>query len=330
MTGQVLLCAVVTLIAGLGTALAQSAPGTTAPYQTTGPYKVVMETVPTLPEHVVYRPENLKAVKGKMPVVAFANGGCSPAGNAFEFYLREVASYGLLVSANGVIDPAPMPAGRPPKPVPAAEPGGRGDGAGARGSGGRGDGAGRGTWVNTKTSQLLETMDWAKAQSTDKSSPFHGKIDPEAIAVMGQSCGGIQAVEAAADPRVKTALILNSGPGMIPPVQLAQFGLSTKEDLLSGFHTPVIYIVGGERDIAFKAASSNFEQIQKAPLFWVSMNTGHNGTLWEPHGGKFAEIATQWVLWQLKKDKKAAAKFEGPSCGYCSDPELKVQRKGIK
>ena len=89
-------------------AIAQSAP------ETTGPYKVVMEMDPSLPEHTVYRPEQVRSVKGKLPVVAYGNGACANAGNAFENYLAEVASHGFLVVANGPIDPkAP---GRPPKP----------------------------------------------------------------------------------------------------------------------------------------------------------------------------------------------------------------------
>ena len=33
----------------------------------TGPYKVIIEGDPALPTHTIYRPEDLKAVKGKMP-----------------------------------------------------------------------------------------------------------------------------------------------------------------------------------------------------------------------------------------------------------------------
>jgi hypothetical protein len=70
----------------------------------TGPYKVVMEMIPSLPNHTVYRPENLVAVKGKLPVVAFGNGGCANVGNAFQNYLSEVASHGFIIVANGPID----------------------------------------------------------------------------------------------------------------------------------------------------------------------------------------------------------------------------------
>jgi hypothetical protein len=60
------------------------------------------------------------------------------------------------------------------------------------------------------------------------------------------------------------------------------------------------------------------------------MDTGHNGTYWQPHGGKFAEVATQWLLWQLKGDKKASAMFTGDQCGLCKASEWKVARKNWK
>jgi hypothetical protein len=47
----------------------------------------------------------------------------------------------------------------------------------------------------SKTSQMYETMDWAKTQNEEKASPYNKKLDPSAIVAMGQSCGGLQAME---------------------------------------------------------------------------------------------------------------------------------------
>jgi hypothetical protein len=134
----------------LGSSCAERAVAQSAP-ETTGPYKVVMEMDPSLPEHTVYRPEQVSRVKGKLPVVAYGNGACANAGNAFENYLAEVASYGFLVVANGPIDPkAP---GRPPKPgqpfppFPAPPKGETGPA-----------GSGRPPFQQSKTSQRLTIM----------------------------------------------------------------------------------------------------------------------------------------------------------------------------
>ena len=60
------------------------------------------------------------------------------------------------------------------------------------------------------------------------------------------------------------------------------------------------------------------------------MDVGHNGSYWEPHGGKFAEVATSWLLWQLKRDQKAGAMFTGATCGLCQAAAWKVERKNLK
>ena len=108
----------VTVLAGQANAQ-QNAPQTNAivvkepVFQTDGPHKVQEMMEPSLARHTVYRPIDLKAVKGKLPIMAFGNGGCSMIGNAFETYLTEIASYGFLVIASGPIQPAFPPEGRP-------------------------------------------------------------------------------------------------------------------------------------------------------------------------------------------------------------------------
>jgi hypothetical protein len=310
-------------------AVAQSAP------ETTGPYKIVMEMDSSLAEHTVYRPEDVGRVKGKLPIVAYGNGACANAGNAFENYLAEVASYGFLVVANGPINPAAQ--GRPPKPGQPFPPFPKGETGAARG--------GRGLFQQSKTSQLYEAMDWAKIQNGKDGSPYKGKLDIASIAVMGQSCGGLQALEAAGDPRVKTAVILNSGiirntvplpegadqpKGAAMRVPVPGLVLPGSPETLKKLHAPVIYVIGGESDIAFQNAEQDFAEIGAVPVFKANMDTGHNGTYWQPHGGKFAEVATEWLLWQLKGDKKASATFTGEQCGLCKAPEWKVARKNWK
>jgi hypothetical protein len=70
-----------TVLAGQASAQ-QTAPQTDAMvvkepvFQTNGPYKVQEMMEPSLARHTVYRPIDLKAVKGKLPIMAFGNGGC--------------------------------------------------------------------------------------------------------------------------------------------------------------------------------------------------------------------------------------------------------------
>jgi para-nitrobenzyl esterase len=299
---------------------------------TTGPYRVVMEMDPSLPGHTIFRPENISDVEGKLPIVAVAHGGCYDVGNFSSRYTYEIASFGFLVIADGEISPeletatqklvadtrqaAAQSKDAPSFDLATALP--------------------KNQLNRSKTSQLFEAMDWAKTQGGKVGSPYMEKLDLAAIAVMGASCGGLQALDAALDPRVKTAVIVNSGI-MRTGIPEGEAGAAIRKilddlrlpgpDVLKKLHTPVIYLMGGPSDIAFENAETDFKEIENVFVFKANLNVGHGGTFLEPHGGKFAEAATQWLLWQLKGDKKAGSMFLGDRCGLCSAPEWKIERK---
>ena len=66
------------------------------------------------------------------------------------------------------------------------------------------------------------------------------------------------------------------------------------------------------------------------PLFYgVMEGAGHIATHRHRNGGRFAEVITAWLDWQLKSDPVAEAEFVGDDCGLCLDPEWTVQRKGF-
>ena len=103
------------------------------------------------------------------------------------------------------------------------------------------------------------------------------------------------------------------------------------EETLKKLHTPVIYLIGGEKDIAYKNSEIDYQQIEGIPLFNASLdNVGHNGSLSKPFGGKMAQAARLWLQWQLKGDQEAAKAFVGPDCTLCKDPEWVVKKKNMK
>src|SRR5215469_9903538 len=72
---------------------AQTRGGGLAPRPTTGsgPYKAVMEMDAGLPDHTIYRPENLAGLNGaNVPVVIWGNGACANSGNAFRNFLTDI------------------------------------------------------------------------------------------------------------------------------------------------------------------------------------------------------------------------------------------------
>jgi len=271
----------------------------------TGRFAAMKEEVASLPRHVVYRPKDLAGLGNvKMGIVAWGNGGCSEDGASSRFHLLEIASHGYLVIASGRILSGP---GAPPRePNPAAQPG-------------------QIPPPRTQVSDLSDAIDWALAENTRAGSPYFGRIDPALIAYSGWSCGGLQALQVAKDPRVKTLVIhnsgvLNTGSSTIP-------GMNVGKEVLQTLHTPVIYIQGGPTDIAYSNGMDDFNRIAHVPAAIANLPVGHGGTFNEPNGGAAASVAVSWLDWQLRGDLKSGQRFVGDDCGLCKDTQWLLQRK---
>lgn len=260
----------------------------------TGAFKAIMYTDEGLTTHTIFRPEELSPFgeKIKLPIIAWGNGACANSPWEHINFLSEVASHGFLVIAIG-----PMP-----------EEGERGGG-------------------RSTASQLLDAIDWAIAQNGDPSSPFYNKVDVTKIAVSGMSCGGLQTLEVAPDPRVTTAIVCNSGiiggGGGMPGMP------ALTKDHLNKLHTPTLYLLGGESDIAYNNGMDDFNRINHVPVFVANMDVGHGGTYSQPHGGAFAEVATSWYKWQLKGDQEAGTLFTGNPSKLSQSDIWTVDKKNL-
>jgi len=175
---------------------------------------------------------------------------------------------------------------------------------------------------------MIDAFNWAIAQNADKASPYYNKIDVSKIAVSGMSCGGLQTLENAPDPRVTTAVICNSGLFVNPSTAMGGMPNLPKSQLAK-LHTPTLYILGGEKDIAYANGMDDFKNINQVPVFVANMEVGHGGTYSQPHGGEFAKVATAWYQWQLKGDKEAAKMFTGNPAGLSKNPLWKIEKKNI-
>jgi hypothetical protein len=201
----------------------------------------------------------------------------------------------------------------PPTPAPAAQA----------------DGGPRVPHAVTRASDLTSAIAWALAQNADPTSAYHEKLDPKAIAISGFSCGGLQALQIADDPRVKTVVVMNSGI-FIPGSGMSIAGMEVSKSLLEALHTPTLYILGGKTDIAYTNGMDDFARIDHVPVFVGNLDVGHGGTYWQPNGGKAAEAVVAWLNWQLRGDRRAARTFVGRACGLCKDPAWVVDSKGIE
>lgn len=249
----------------------------------TGAYKAIMKEDFSLPEHTIFVPQDLSAFnkKNPLPVLVWGNGACANSPHEHINFLNEIASHGYIVLATGVI---PMEGGWHRGPM-------------------------------STTEQQIESMDWAIAQNADPNSPYYQKIDVKNICVAGMSCGGLQSLYNCADPRIKTLMICNSGLFNQQNASQAVGGMPMPpKEKLKEIHTPIMYMLGGESDIAYGNGMDDLKRIEHVPACATNLPVGHGGTYAQPHGGEYSIVALAWLDWQLKGDKKASKMFVGKDC----------------
>ncbi len=254
-----------------------------------GAFKSVAVSEETLPGFVVYRPQDLywAATREKaLPILIWGNGACVDTSIDYERMLIELASKGYMVVAVGDIQ---------------FEKKDRKDN-------------------HTSSDMLAQAIDWVKTQAADKKSIYYGNVDTTKIAAAGHSCGGAQVLANAANPDIKTCLILNAGMGDI------EMAGASKESLTK-LHTPMLYLTGGPEDVAYNNAQFDYERINHVPVVYADMSTaGHGGTYWQPGGGDFGRMVEAWLDWNLKdKEENKRIFIQGDLSSF---PGWTIKSKG--
>lgn len=254
-------------------------------YGGSGPQKAVAVREKSLTDFVVYRP---MIMKEKMPVLVFCNGGCMDTSIGYENMLSDIASYGYVVVAVGELQ------------MLAQHEKDR----------------------QTPSSMVKKALDWISKQATDSASPYYQKIDTDHIAAAGHSCGGAQVLANAADPRMKTYLILNAGMGTMTMAD-------ANPQSLNNLHGPILYLVGGSTDVAWQNAQVDYKAIKKVPVVLAdNTKSGHGGTYEQPNGGANARMVRAWLDWQLKgKQENEKIFIDGDLTGY---DNFTIQHKNYK
>ena len=251
-------------------------------YGGSGRHKAVAVREKSLPDFVVYRPMNIDAAmtvgrpgmfatgqpkKEKLPVLIFCNGGCMDTSIGYENMLTDIASYGYVVVAIGELQML----------------------------------AQHEKDQHTPSSMVKLALDWICSPA----SPYYNYIDTEKIAAAGHSCGGAQVLANAADPRLKTYLILNAGMG-----KMTMADASAKS--LKNLHGPILYLVGGTSDVAWQNAQQDYKAIKRVPVVLAdNTQSGHGGTYEQPNGGANARMVRAWLDWQLKGRQENKRLFIG-------------------
>ncbi|MFU2512059.1 MAG: poly(ethylene terephthalate) hydrolase family protein [Pseudoalteromonas prydzensis] len=247
-----------------------------------GPFIAIAATETSLGDYVVYRPKQLigtKELPTKLPIIIFANGGCMDTSFPFEHMLSDIASHGYLVIALGKmqnsLDDRPL---------------------------------------NKASNDMIpHAIDWITAQSSNPLSEFYQSANLEKVAIAGQSCGGAQLLATAADKRINSYLMFNSGIG---DMTMASADVKSLQNL----HAPIIYLVGGPTDIATENAKLDYQRINHVPIVFANHKTaGHSGTFEQPFGGTFSKLAIKWLDWQLKDKQSNTGLFlQGQTADFVS------------
>lgn len=268
-----------------------------------GPEPALVTAESSLPTHTVYRPAKLE---GRYPVVLWGNGSCVNSNFYYREFLAEIASHGFIVLAIG-----PYRESAPPRQQRAANPA---------------------EWppFETNHAQMLAALDWITAENQRAGSPYRGRVATDKVAAMGHSCGGLQTVKVSTDPRITTAVVLNSG--MITDTDQYMIRHELKRSVLQQMHAPIAYFIGGETDIAYANSEMDWAELQtlRIPAINANMDVGHGATFSEPNGGAFASGPLAWLKWQLKGDAAARAMFVGERCGLCQGTDWKLRRHRIE
>ncbi len=256
----------------------------------TGPYKdIVIEGDPNFPTHTIIRPRNIDK---PMPLLSWGEGGCAKMGRSYAEMMGEVASYGIIVIADGGPKMMDMVTGcgasiapQNDEQKPASDP------------------------------ALILGIDYAFEKNDDPCSPLYQKVDTTKVAVSGQSCGGLMALNAAGDPRVTVTFIMSSG----------LFTDRGRKMTLPKVHTPIIYLNGGSTDVAYAQATKDIDFLKglaekgqfEYPFLWANRGIGHMADILQDNGGTFGTYLTDWMRYKFFGDQ--AEMFEGDDCGYCQD-----------
>ena len=284
-------------VLGIVLAALVAAGGAAAPAfaDTPGPhhaFAITREGDARLKHHTVFRPTNLDAPGFKLPIVVWGNGGCRESNEEYRYFLMKFASYGYFIVANGA----------PENPY---EPGEL-------------EGIARPT-----PQKLTDAIDWAIAENARPGSRFHDRLDPSRVAVMGQSCGAWEAIDASADKRVDSTIAWNNGGD-------PHAGDVTK------LHAPILFASGGTGDFTFAETATAYERVPASvPAVRAEHADAEHTNFWDPpepggHSPLMDEppvVAQQWLWLTLYGSAAGRRFFVGDACGLCTRDRWTVRSK---
>ncbi|SDW53390.1 hypothetical protein SAMN05421504_101838 [Amycolatopsis xylanica] len=165
-------------------------------------------------------------------------------------------------------------------------------------------------------SEMLAGARFLVSENKKPGSVFHGKIDEGKIGAAGHSQGGQGAINAAADPLIKTVIPIMPGPLAV-----------------AGRIKSPAFFVSGQSDVVVWPATvkAKFEGASQVPAVYGQLKgTGH--LLPEPGRTRLIGAATAWLRYFLAGDANAKSAFFGDeaSTGLAHDPGWSAFERNAK
>jgi dienelactone hydrolase len=170
-------------------------------------------------------------------------------------------------------------------------------------------------------------IEWAIRENKTSNSPYANRLDVNRIVAAGNSCGGMTSLALASrDSRVKSVYIL-SGSSLGPNTTKEAAGA-----LMSKVSAPVLFIVGGEEDIARKPSNLDYSLLRDGiAAMVVSRSAGDHRTISTDPAiqSDAADIGVNWFKATLHDDKDAIKALRTSLCAKCDRSTWSAESKNL-
>ena len=177
---------------------------------------------------------------------------------------------------------------------------------------------------------LIDAIDWAVKENGDRSSRFYRKLDASKVAVMGQSCGGLQALAVSGDPRVTTTVVMNSGAFRPAPARR-----HSRRARATSRASPACMDRWPTSSVARPTSPTRTRKTisRASPPCRCSRRISTSGTA-APIGSRAAAGSARWRSPGWTISSRAAPRprngSSAPTAGLCTEPVWTVQKKGMR
>lgn len=244
-----------------------------------------------------------------MPILLWGNGACKSSNHQYWDVLGAIAARGYIVVAFGAAEQVVVKES------------------------------------NTVTpSRMAASIEWATSQINRQAG--YELADPTKLGVFGTSCGGLEALVAGADSRVKSIGALNTGffdKGSATSISQGGYSVENVANLVA----PTLFMGGGASDVAYKQTHTNYDASKVKTVLAENPQGGHSG-LWaglrytisdsDPAVAtgstvdytittESVESLVRWFDWTLNGRTPESEFFLGTNCGLCQKTGWSVQSK---